>query len=175
LTARWSRQGSIWQARDQIAQTLAQADPVRQELYAEVLPQIDQLLRELLPELTARGDAIAHYLQRVDVVQLRQEVRRHETSLRTATPEDVLAIRRKNLALARANLQNVYRLQAAWQRYQAQYDQIVLALQSIDTRIASASLEQKPTVLAEVRELVHDVERLEAEFEHLELAEQGVE
>jgi len=125
--------------------------------------------------LTERADALADFLRRVDVEQLRREVQRHETALRTAEAENVLAIRRKNLALARTNLQHVHQLRTAWQRYQAQFDQILLALQSIETRIASANLGQKTTVLKEVRDLVSDVERLEAEFEHLSLAEQGVE
>lgn len=168
LARSFGSQGSIWRARARLERTLADCPPSRRLSFGDVLPALDALLDSALPRLTSHAEFLRRYLNRVDLDEAREAVRRWEREVVRSPDAETRAVRERNLELACAQLERIETLTATLDRYQDQLDGLALAIDEVASRIAAARLDETVDTRSSMDRLRHDIDRLAGELAELE-------
>ncbi|MBI2299119.1 MAG: hypothetical protein HYU66_09300 [Armatimonadetes bacterium] len=168
---RWSRRlgphGAVWRARDHLETTLLDSAPDTRGLFHDLLPAIDALLAEQLPQLAREAATLERFLARVDVTALEAAARKWERSLSTTADPALREVRQGNLELAREQLARVRRIQTAVQRYHDRLAGMALAVDEAASRVAAFGIGEESRIEPELQRLRGEIEELTRELADL--------
>lgn len=135
---------------DRIEASLREAPPA----FAERLRrEIAALVEERLPAVLKRAERLRDHLRRSPGTSYEKEVLATRKKLESATDESLRKLLARNLELARHRWQTHQRMGVLLDRTEAQLDQVLLYLRSLETRVLSLSVPEVGADLPE--EMVH--------------------
>ena len=111
------------------------SDHKRGLLEASLVPQLEELIEEKLPELLQRRDRYRKYWSQCDAKRLKTEISDLEERVNAEKDPDIQRALSRNLAIARSTSENYATIEKTLKLYELQIASIDKHLENLDTKI----------------------------------------